>query len=58
MKKQKLKTLTMWKITKRRRSGSENGSIKEDSDKIVVVLPVHDSGIELTELDEWVKNLN
>ena len=40
------------------RSGCENGGVEKDGDEVIIIFPVHNSRVKLTQLDERVKNLD
>ena len=45
-------------VTERSWRRSINCSVEKDSNEMVVILPVHDSHIKLTELNERVKEVD
>ena len=49
------KTGAWRETTERGKSGSPNSGVKEDSHKMITILPVHNAGVELADVNERVE---
>ena len=46
------------KVTKRERGRAVRGSVEENGDEFMVIPTIHDSSIELANIDEWIKKMH